>query len=512
MLSAMQLLSKLLPTAKKANARLTATSREAQYPLEEAPHPSREAQHPVLRVLRRVPSARPASRPGRHVTSRPWTSLRLALTLSFVLTLLPSDLFAGPKLAIFGLHTSDVSPEQAQKVYEALENSMRQSSVFTLLSDEAIVQNFAPRSAEIQEALFLLPGRALLQEARVYAEQVQFDKAIERLEQAESFFIFYSEHLTSNQELIEIQLSLAQLYAGRGDQEAMEDRLRRLTLLAPDRALDPLRASPQMLEAHQRIKAEARQNTADLELVSQPAGAKVYINGVLRGTTPSQISGLPQGRYFVSMRHDNGGRFFQEVLLSRTGVTQVGGTLGPSSLYSASRPLPPPAVGEARLYQAYQILGAKAGVNFVLLGHLKRDGLEVQLLDVSDGQKGPLYQAPVSPDLSNLSSSLRNLQLQVETLVNPSGRLLRTTTYPLTTDPSNNAMLKRFIFPSEGAAGITENSSSKPLARSTRFYEQRWFWVVAGGVVLGAAGGTTAAVMASQQEGSGVGQVRFEFK
>lgn len=445
-----------------------------------------------------------------------------------VLLMLQGSLLAGPRVAVLGLHVDGAasSPAQlarAQQVNDALQAAIRQSSGFTLLSDDAIVQNFTPRAKEIQEAVFLLPGRALLQEARVYAEQAQFDKALARLEQAEAALLFYSEHLTSNQELIDIQLSLAQLYSARGDISSMESRLRRLVMLAPERPLDPLRSTPLMQETHAQLAAELRLKTADLELVSEPAGAKVYINGAFRGTTPTEVAGLPQGRHFVRLEGDSGRTFYQEVNLTTPGVVQVGGVLGLPNLYSASRPPPAPPEAVARIYDAYRVLGRKAEADFVVLGHLKSDGLEVQLLRVADGQQSPLYEAPVAGDLSNLSSSMRNLVLQLEALVSPAGTLVRTTTYPLISDPSSNGLMGRFLFP--GIATVSGPTSKTPSgnvasptsrapasgAVSKPFYQKPLFWAIVGGVALSAAGGTAAAVMVGDQAPSGMGKIVFAF-
>lgn len=43
--------------------------------------------------------------------------------------------------------------------------------------------------------------------------------------------------------------------------------------------------------------------TGSLEVSSTPQGAEVYLNGVYHGTTPSTIPDLPNGTYFLVLRH-----------------------------------------------------------------------------------------------------------------------------------------------------------------------------------------------------------------
>ncbi|MFM7202320.1 MAG: PEGA domain-containing protein [Myxococcota bacterium] len=415
---------------------------------------------------------------------------------------------AGPRVAVFGLHAREVAQPTVQRVQDGLQAALKQSS-FQLMPVEVLQTLLLGQQAQVREQLFLLPGRVALQEARTLAEQAQFADAVEKLLEAERSLLFYAEHLTSNQELIEIQVSLAQLYSALGDQANVEARLTRLVELAPERALDPLRASPALLETYARIREQVLRQVGSLELLSEPAGAKVYVDGVLRGATPQVVEGLPLGKHFVRLEHESGRMLYREVTLTATGRMQVGGRLGAPSFYSVSRPLPAPSEGERRLYEAYRTLGRVVGADLLLLGQVKADGLEVQLLNVVDGQRSALYEVPLALDLSNLGSSMRNLALQLEPLVGVSGSLLKTSTYPLVSDPASNQQLSGLLFESKAV-----EPQPAPVSRSETKGGRSWkpLVAVAAGVVgAGVVAGVTAAVLAGQSGTPGSGVVIIEF-
>lgn len=282
-------------------------------------------------MLKQNRSTEPALRPALRV----WRRLTFVMLVALSLLGGSSTSWAGARVAVFGLHARDVSQPTVQRVQEGLQTALKQSS-FQLMPVEVLQTLLAGQQVQVREQLFVLPGRVALQEARTLAEQALFAQAVDKLLEAEKSLLFYAEHLSSNQELIEIQVSLAQLYSALGDQANLEARLERLVQLAPDKALDPLRASPTLLETYARIREQVLAQVGSLELTSEPPGATVYVDGAPRGSTPLVVEGLPFGPHFVRLEHENGRMLYRELNLRVEGRQQVGGVLGAPSFYSAS--------------------------------------------------------------------------------------------------------------------------------------------------------------------------------
>lgn len=159
------------------------------------------------------------------------------------------------------------------------------------------------------------------------------------------------------------------------------------------------------------------------------------------------------------------------------------------------------------MYEAYRTLGRAVGAELILLGQVKADGLEVQLLHVADGQRSGLYEVPLALDLSNLSSSMRNLVLQLKPLVGTSGGLMKTSTYPLVSDPGSNQQLSSLLFTSQEQLAV-------PAPKTREKVSSSWkpkLGVAAGLVGAGVVAGVTAAILSSQSGTPGSGVVIIEF-
>lgn len=425
----------------------------------------------------------------------------LGLLLACLTLVTPSPLLAAARVVVLGLHTSGVEASRIPPVTSALEAALQQATNLSVVRDDSVRKSFSGQDQALQETLILAPVRTLIQDARAQAEEAAFDKAIATFLRAESHLSFYLQHLTDQTEMLEVQRSLVQLYEALGDRASVTLHMRRLVVLDPAYTLDGLRHSPELIERFSAVKAEMLALTGTIELVSLPGGASAWLNGRLVGTTPVTVKGLPLGSYLVRLASDTGKTFVQETQLNQTGLVHLGGALEAPSLYAEGRRAFPAEEAETQVLTLYRTFGRMLESDFVLLGRLKPDAIELQLLKVSDGARGPLYEAPLASDLSNLGGSLRNLVTQLDQLISPTGKLMRTSPFPLKVDASSNPILAEYLLGSAGfsAQGQTPVRRS-PLKKGPPLVQQPWFWAVAGGLILGAAGGATGAVLSAMPD------------
>ena len=78
--------------------------------------------------------------------------------------------------------------------------------------------------------------------------------------------------------------------------------LQRLATILPKTLPDPGIAPPKVMQRHQQLQDELRsQARVTVELQSEPAGADVVIDGLLRGKTPLVVRDLLPGLHFISL-------------------------------------------------------------------------------------------------------------------------------------------------------------------------------------------------------------------
>lgn len=426
------------------------------------------------------------------------------LTLAFAalfLIVLPRAEAAAPKLAVVGIHAVEKDQARAARLTDSLREAFRQSRAFNTLTEAAVTAALADHQVALREATFLAPARELRREARVYSEEAQFGKAVESLDQAEAFLLYFREHLTTNADYTELLETRAQLSLGLGDADRLDRDLHTLARIAPSARLDPLRFPPQTLDRFKQIQAEMLASTADLDLSSQPAGEKLYLDGAERGATPTVLRGVPLGAHFLRLEDASGQVFFQDFYLSSAGTATLRGDLRPPRLHSATpRDSAEAALNGPMLIRIYQALGRFLKVDYLAISQLDDSGLDLQLLNVSTGRVSSDYLAAFTGEGGDVPQQLRNLVRQLGAELSSDGMLVRSTSSAPKLEPDSNHLLRHLYFGTlelNGAAPQAVAPDASPKA-SRPFYKRGWFWTVVGGVVVASAGGATAAVLANQ--------------
>jgi hypothetical protein len=87
-----------------------------------------------------------------------------------------------------------------------------------------------------------------------------------------------------------------------GDEQGARMELERLLTVDPRAEFDPQRFPPDLRETVERMKEE-RKSAARmvLDLSTEPAPARAYIDGIYRGITPLAVKGLSPGEHYVTL-------------------------------------------------------------------------------------------------------------------------------------------------------------------------------------------------------------------
>ena len=189
--------------------------------------------------------------------------------------------------------------------------------------------------------------------------------------------------------------SLAIAFFLNGSDSGAEKALRQALIIKPDPgALDPEMFPVKMRPILEELLLNFELDKADLEVVSDPPGAEIYLNGILMGTAPMKLEGLFFGLAYVTARLPGYGPYVERIPVYEASPDTVKIEMPPpkvdltSELASARR-----AFGSEKLPgSTVSTLRRKVPVNVVILGLLTAgDGAGIRLrlcaYDLTDGSR-----------------------------------------------------------------------------------------------------------------------------
>ncbi len=465
--------------------------------------------------LRTLAGRLPANKDVRETSSTGFApSSRLAALFFLSLCVLrPTALHARPSIAVIGIHADQGLEAEAGSLTPMLRDAFQRQRSLSPISEAAILELIAGKGPALRDAVFLAPAREALAKARELAGLAEFRQAIAMLQEAEAHLSYYREHLTSNEDFLEVELFLLQLLFGLGEYDQATGVLRRLATVAPERELDPLRFSSQSIALYDRIKTELRYTTG-LQISSEPESATAYLDGRPRGTTPLFLPQIPQGRHYIRLEGP-AGVFFQDVVLDSSDSRTIHGVLGPPGFHTAPDETPAArrnATSAKHLTSIYHALGQALRVDYLLLAVLDEDGLEASLFHVQDEAFSPSYKVLLEPGRA-APASLDRLAAQLAGLVLPDGELSERAPLDQPPSPDSNRLLQKYFFESHTPA-VTAYPVAGTTARDGKersLFRQPWFWGGAGGVVGLAAGTATWFAVKNRQNNTTTVSIRFHF-
>ncbi|MFH1810146.1 MAG: PEGA domain-containing protein [Pseudomonadota bacterium] len=136
-------------------------------------------------------------------------------------------------------------------------------------------------------------------------ENLEADQAVEQLTQAcERFETGYAAVQTPDK-MVEAHVFLASVLLQTGSLDKARIHYRTALYLDPKLDLDPNRFAPEDIEALEIVRREIiQEETGSADITSAPVSARVYIDGVYRGTTPVKVTDLPRGYHYLLVERD----------------------------------------------------------------------------------------------------------------------------------------------------------------------------------------------------------------
>lgn len=243
-----------------------------------------------------------------------------------------------------------------------------------------------------------------------------------------------------------------------GDGEEADRRLVALAQLAPGYTPDENRHPSNVIDRWRAVRDRIEtRSTGTLELRSEPPGASIWIDGVFRGATPLEVSGLADGRHVVILDRLGSRPHAELALVSGGGSERLEVDLEPSPAQARLDAISPRAAGVPS--EALDV-GRSLGVDRLLLLRLgtARGTVEGLWLDVGSGT----VLARLTPE--------------------PAGE---------DTELAADALLSR-LAASEEAERLLAAQPPAPVAEP--LVERWWFWAAVGGAALATAAVITFAV------------------
>jgi PEGA domain-containing protein len=250
----------------------------------------------------------------------------------------------------------------------------------------------------------------LVRAARDAYSRFDYDGALERLRQAELALGSAPPVPDVTQLLIEINLLAGVVQADRGDTGHALDSFRVVRRLDPAReALDPGRYRPRVVALYAQAAATPEARRTRLDVVTDPAGAEVWIDGRRAGTAPFAAT-VEVGVHYVAAVAEGSQPRLEKPLLRAGEDSRL------SMLLSRSPPEERARQARAELLagrlgwdRGPAVLAASASLDLVVV---VRDaptapGAEAAIYDARAGTLGPfIAAAPLEPVLIALGAAL----------------------------------------------------------------------------------------------------------
>lgn len=376
-----------------------------------------------------------------------------------------------------------------------------------------------------------------------------FKEAVQTFRSAIELYQANFAQLVDYDKLVDAHLNMAVAYFGAGYDDNGADALQQVVSLRPTVTIDRKVHTPAFIESLERVQKKfSNYKPGSTTITATPAGAKVFVDGILRGPAPVTVKDLQKGEHYVQIRQD-GFETYAEQIRAPLGsdTVKLDAKLQAASASAASaqgvegefvspEPLVPYAESGAfgdNFKRAAQRFTQKANVDFLLYQYLSsaEDGylLNLFLYDKSKGDIAALQPIKFDRELTNLQVNLLESEQALvrgmaafpmsRVVTDPPPAVYRegqqkaiaaqtqqvvptdpinprpTVVPPVVTQPSN---VRNILgdYPLADSANPTNGPgiiSGPTTTSSDQWYEQWWVWTLIGVGVAGAGVGAAAA-------------------
>lgn len=411
----------------------------------------------------------------RFLTSRLLSSI-LGLAMAFP----PSVFAAGVRLAL-----PPMEGLSGGKARGALIQELRASDRVSVLEESTVDAYLrGKKSGDVQTAT-LTQAKDWLKSGTALYRQTRMKEAIDALEKSRREFRknIRADGALDGLKATSFFISLA-LLAEKQRDKARSEMMSMLTI-APDRytrEFDPklFPRDVRMLIDEARGQLSAI-DSGEIEIVSQPTGAVVMVDGGAEGTSPAVVKKLPPGEHYVKVEQEGFETYFESVQVA-SGANRLPvelRTKAVTDLRGMFAPTPSTTDLPTRRTSFLDQMGVDLGADVVVFLEAGTSVVRGQLYDLRSQSRSQIQEGASAPELS--SRLLRQLD--------DSG-------YVSAAQPEPERAPELAAEPnlSPPSQGTLEAQSQSPLLKPNRpkgdqdWYENLWLWAGIGGGLLLAGG------------------------
>ncbi|MBN8612670.1 MAG: PEGA domain-containing protein [Deltaproteobacteria bacterium] len=218
-----------------------------------------------------------------------------------------------------------------------------------------------------------------LEELESRANQLRDGDAADVAESTDALVDLFEQHLDAvrREQLVDAYMINALARCRMGQQRECESRLARIFVFREGHAYDAERYPADLQATFDRVQARVTGGArTSLEVITEPAGAEVYIDGRSYGPSPARADDLLVGDHYVTIKMLDRMRLVQRVNVARSGSTErlelqpnprARLVASPEALSAISAEL-----GETRAGANIRSLGSTLGTAQVVIARLVR--------------------------------------------------------------------------------------------------------------------------------------------
>lgn len=205
------------------------------------------------------------------------------------------------QVLVVPLPAPDVPPNIQDQILAGLARQLREQYGLGAISGRAVGRAiFATRGSGLEQSLRQL--QRLVKDGKQAYEMLQIQKALKLFAEARELAELAGAELDGPQPLIDLHLysGLSLLATGKTPQAAAE--FRQAVAMDPELKLSSKKFPPDVLAAFERAKRELLSGRpAEVQFVSRPPGASLFLDGKERGRTPIRSLGVYPGGHFIRL-------------------------------------------------------------------------------------------------------------------------------------------------------------------------------------------------------------------
>ena len=213
--------------------------------------------------------------------------------------LFPPFVFAqnNPHLAVPPLYGGTY--ESARK---AVIKALKESEEVSVVDPDQLDRYLKSRSSK-KKKTSSKEGSRLLEKGKKAYRELKLKQAKEYLRKAKLKYRNNLSDEVSFSGLRAAQVHLAMVYLGDNDSSSAKEELRDVVIIDPERSRRKLSEklySPKLRQMYEEVRDELmKEGAAELQVITQPKGADVQVDGKMYDVSPITISALPPGEHFI---------------------------------------------------------------------------------------------------------------------------------------------------------------------------------------------------------------------